>query len=472
MFELTLKYFLIVIIAALAGLVGARGWDYRPARIFVATCGLLLLALLFAHLREATPEPGSALILSVLNLVGISLLSMMIFLLLAAMFSPLWYEGRTPIVWMALPYLLTSLLLLIDGLSGAGLVVNGVRMTDNGFRTSFAAPGSSIMLALFVLSWIPHLAVLGFAFFKQPWTRKSIGVLFLLLVGALITSSFGAGGILQSLIIVGAFGYIVLRTRLLLPTRAGVDLAAYAMEDALIIRDMQGAITFINPAAERLGLHIAEALALSSTSATERCVQMNGHTLVVRQQSLVAPSGISIGSLLMARDVTALEQREQQLEVEQARLTETIARLTETQQERTTLAQTVQQLTMPVIPVLPSVRIIPLVGVFDGSRSTQLSATMLQNIERTGARILVLDFTGASLFDAAGAHGLLRAMQAAKLLGARCILAGIHPEIAQALITLDLTFDTLETTTTLEQAVQQVLAQASVRPRLQLAHQG
>lgn len=466
MLELILGYFLIVIIAALAGLVGARAWDYRPARIFVVTCAILLLVLLFANLREVTLDPSSALMLSIFNLVGISLLTMMLFLLLAAMFSPLWYEGRAPIVWMVLPYLLATLLLLIDGLAGTGLVVNGVRMTDNGFRTRFATPGSSVMLGLFVLAWLPHLTVLGVAFFQQPLARKSIGLLFLILIGALITSSFGAGGILQSLMIVGAFGYIVLRTRLLLPTRVGVDLAAYAMEDALIIRDMQGAITFINPAAERLGLHSTEALALNSASTTERHAQVAGHTLVVRQQPLVAPSGKPIGTLLLARDVTAIEQREQQLEVERARLTETVARLTETQQERTTLAQTVQQLTMPVIPVLPGVRIIPLVGVFDGLRSTQLGELVLENIEHTRAHLIVLDLTGVLQIDGAGAQGLLRIVYAAKLLGARCILVGIHPQIAQALIKLNLTLSDFETTATLEQAVQQVIAQASARLRL------
>jgi rsbT co-antagonist protein RsbR len=49
---------------------------------------------------------------------------------------------------------------------------------------------------------------------------------------------------------------------------------------------------------------------------------------------------------------------------------------------------------------------------------------------------------------------ILSGIKAASLLGARCVLAGIRPEIAQTLVALGIPMDDISTTSTLQQAIQ------------------
>jgi rsbT co-antagonist protein RsbR len=53
---------------------------------------------------------------------------------------------------------------------------------------------------------------------------------------------------------------------------------------------------------------------------------------------------------------------------------------------------------------------------------------------------------------------LLQGVQAATLLGARCVLIGVRPEIAEALVALGVSLDGMTTAATLEQAVRRELA--------------
>jgi rsbT co-antagonist protein RsbR len=57
------------------------------------------------------------------------------------------------------------------------------------------------------------------------------------------------------------------------------------------------------------------------------------------------------------------------------------------------------------------------------------------------------------LLDTAGAAGLLQGVRAAALLGARCVLVGVRPEIAQSLVPLGVPLSELTTAATLQQAV-------------------
>lgn len=78
---------------------------------------------------------------------------------------------------------------------------------------------------------------------------------------------------------------------------------------------------------------------------------------------------------------------------------------------------------------------------------------LLEGIERRHAHTVLIDLTGLPLLDMAGAQGLLSGISAAALLGARCVLVGVRPEVAQALVALGLSLHELITAATLEQAV-------------------
>ena len=142
-------------------------------------------------------------------------------------------------------------------------------------------------------------------------------------------------------------------------------------------------------------------------------------------------------SLRQALD--ALQRRAE----EQARL------LDETAQQRATI----RALSLPVLPVSETTLAIPLVGALDADRLRELREQTLRAIERTGARRLVLDITGVPAVDHEVAQGIIKVGQAVRLMGARVVLAGIRPEVAQALVGLGADLEDLETAATLQEGI-------------------
>ncbi len=100
------------------------------------------------------------------------------------------------------------------------------------------------------------------------------------------------------------------------------------------------------------------------------------------------------------------------------------------------LSSTVRELGCPVIPLLPGVLLISLIGAIDASRAQQILEAVLAGVSREGARWVVLDVTGVPLVDAATAGSLVQTAQATRLLGARVCLVGVGPAMAQRMIAL------------------------------------
>jgi anti-anti-sigma regulatory factor len=163
------------------------------------------------------------------------------------------------------------------------------------------------------------------------------------------------------------------------------------------------------------------------------------------------------GTLLLGRDVTEVLERSAQLERERQRLAATVRELEDEQAERAQLAATVQELSLPLIPVLEGVLVLPLIGAFDSARIAEFTSVLLEGVERERARLVLIDITGMPLLDTHGAAGLLRGVRAAALIGARCVLVGVRPEIAQSLVSLGVPLAELAIAATLQQAVRDQL---------------
>lgn len=102
--------------------------------------------------------------------------------------------------------------------------------------------------------------------------------------------------------------------------------------------------------------------------------------------------------------------------------------------EQARLLDVVRELSTPVIPVCKGVLVLPLVGAIDSSRSAQLMEALLDAIVRARASVVILDVTGVPVVDSWVVDHLLRAVRAAALLGAHCVLAGISPMVAQTMV--------------------------------------
>lgn len=105
------------------------------------------------------------------------------------------------------------------------------------------------------------------------------------------------------------------------------------------------------------------------------------------------------------------------------------------EQERA-LALTVSELACPIMPVSDGVLVLPLIGSIDSRRAAAIIDVLLTAIGTHAADTVVIDITGVPVVDTSVAGYLLRAIQAAKLLGTEVLLTGIRPEIAQTMVQL------------------------------------
>ncbi|AUX47732.1 LacI family transcriptional regulator [Sorangium cellulosum] len=126
------------------------------------------------------------------------------------------------------------------------------------------------------------------------------------------------------------------------------------------------------------------------------------------------------------------------------------------------LSETVRELGCPVIPLLPGVLLVPLIGWIDGRRAAQVLERVTAGVNRHGAGVVLLDVTGVPSVDAQVADSLGQTSRAAALLGARVCLVGVRPEIARSLVGVDL--GDLSTYASLSAAIQE-LAPAGARAR-------
>ncbi|WP_437588594.1 substrate-binding domain-containing protein [Sorangium sp. So ce1000] len=103
-----------------------------------------------------------------------------------------------------------------------------------------------------------------------------------------------------------------------------------------------------------------------------------------------------------------------------------------------TLSDTVRELGCPLIPLLPGVLLVPLIGAIDRDRALQVLTAVVEGVGRHEARYVLLDITGVPAVDAQVAHALGQTSRAVALLGARVILVGVRPELARSLVDVEL----------------------------------
>jgi rsbT co-antagonist protein RsbR len=122
---------------------------------------------------------------------------------------------------------------------------------------------------------------------------------------------------------------------------------------------------------------------------------------------------------------------------------------------------TLRGISTPLIPISERVVIMPLVGTIDQGRAQQILETLLEGIAHHQAEIVILDITGVPEVDNNTADILIRSAQAVKLLGARVMLTGIQPRIAQTLTSLEVNLGDITTHSTLQSGVAQALQRSS-----------
>lgn len=109
-----------------------------------------------------------------------------------------------------------------------------------------------------------------------------------------------------------------------------------------------------------------------------------------------------------------------------------------------------QELSAPLIPVLDRVTVMPLIGTIDTDRAKQIMESLLEGVIKHNAEVVLIDITGVPVVDTMVAHHVIQAAEAVRLIGSKCILVGIRPEIAQTIVNLGIDLDKFMTKSSLQ----------------------
>ncbi len=116
-----------------------------------------------------------------------------------------------------------------------------------------------------------------------------------------------------------------------------------------------------------------------------------------------------------------------------------------------------QELSAPLIPVMENITIMPLIGTIDTERAKLIMENLLDGVIKHNAEVVLIDITGVPVVDTMVAHHIIQAAEAVRLIGSRCILVGIRPEIAQTIVNLGIDLGKFPTKSSLRKGFQTAL---------------
>jgi anti-anti-sigma regulatory factor len=122
--------------------------------------------------------------------------------------------------------------------------------------------------------------------------------------------------------------------------------------------------------------------------------------------------------------------------------------------------EAIRSLSTPIIEVWEGVLAMPLFGSIDEQRAAQMMTVLLEAVVARQCRYAILDVTGVSTIDVTTADHILRLVRAVQLLGARGIVAGIGPRVAQRIVSLGVDIGGIETRANLREALIQCMRAA------------
>jgi rsbT co-antagonist protein RsbR len=249
-----------------------------------------------------------------------------------------------------------------------------------------------------------------------------------------------------------------------------------SMRDAIAVCDESGRFIILNPPAKRIfsagpprvagtgpeanpasarailrerGIYMADGATLHPVESLPMQRALRGENvdqaeIHVRNESYPAGASFSItanpmrrpneaiaGVVAVFRDVTEsrlltakLEDRHRQLEDSERAQTELV--------ERLRLA--VEDLSTPILEVWDDVLALPIIGVVDARRASQIIDRLLDEIVRKKPRFVIIDVTGVKVIDADTAEHFVRLTRAVELVGAKCVLTGIQPAVSKTIV--------------------------------------
>lgn len=142
-----------------------------------------------------------------------------------------------------------------------------------------------------------------------------------------------------------------------------------------------------------------------------------------------------------------LEQRiavEQRMSIERDALQSEIIRAQE---------ELLNDLAIPLIPLRPTLLLLPLIGSFDARRIELFLPRLFEGVASRRVGKVILDLSGVRNMNEAMVEALLQAAQGVRLLGAQVVLVGIGSEAAQKIIEIGIDLKTIPMFADLQAAI-------------------
>lgn len=114
------------------------------------------------------------------------------------------------------------------------------------------------------------------------------------------------------------------------------------------------------------------------------------------------------------------------------------------------------ELSVPVVPLLPGVGVLPLVGNVDTERARLLMEETLEQAVKLKLTHLIFDVSGVMIVDTMVADQLFKVISALSLVGVKTIMTGIRPEVAHTMVTLGLNLEGIMVKSNLHQAFKEI----------------
>ncbi|HEY1014255.1 MAG TPA: STAS domain-containing protein, partial [Herpetosiphonaceae bacterium] len=114
----------------------------------------------------------------------------------------------------------------------------------------------------------------------------------------------------------------------------------------------------------------------------------------------------------------------------------------------------IAELSTPVVPLYEGILVLPLVGEIDSDRAGHIMESLLEEISREQADVVIIDITGVPVVDTGVANYLVQTAKAVKLLGSTVVLVGIGAEIAQTLVQLGVDLSNITTRANLQSGIE------------------
>ncbi|WP_027091676.1 ATP-binding protein [Cohnella thermotolerans] len=122
-----------------------------------------------------------------------------------------------------------------------------------------------------------------------------------------------------------------------------------------------------------------------------------------------------------------------------------------------------EDLSVPIIPLTPSISILPLIGTVDKTRSDIIEEKVLSQIGSSRIEKLVIDLSGVIEMEPDIVKSLIGLIDGIKMMGCQTVITGLRPEIVRTMIRSGLSFESKATTKgTLHQALVEHLAPSPI----------